>query len=41
MTIEIKFIIITFLICISQLFQLAIISFIFKKIDPNNFNHLF
>ena len=34
MTIEIKFIIITFLICISQLLQLAIISFIFKKIDP-------
>jgi len=34
MIIEVKFIIITFLICISQLLQLAIISFIFNKIDP-------
>lgn len=34
MTIEIQFIIITFLICISQLLQLGIFSFIFKKFDP-------
>tara|TARA_Y100000591_G_C21844959_1_gene708124 strand:+ start:272 stop:769 length:498 start_codon:yes stop_codon:yes gene_type:complete len=34
MIIEIKFIIITLIICISQLVQLAIISFFFKKIDP-------
>ena len=34
MIIEIKFIIITLLICISQFFQLALIGFFLKKIDP-------
>ena len=34
MIIEIKFIITTLLICISQSFQLAIFGFLFKNIDP-------
>ena len=34
MIIEIKFITITLLICISQFFQLALIGFFLKKIDP-------
>ena len=34
MIIEIKFIIIILLICISQFFQLAILGFFFKNIDP-------
>tara|TARA_E500000178_G_C17009205_1_gene749675 strand:- start:879 stop:1382 length:504 start_codon:yes stop_codon:yes gene_type:complete len=34
MIIEIKFIIITLLICVSQFFQLAILGIFFKNIDP-------
>ena len=34
MTVEIKYILITFLVCASQLFQLAIIGFLIRKIDP-------